>query len=417
MSYQEISQLIETSGKKIGLSKSGVEQIIEPQRIIEVSFPVKMDSGKTEIFKGFRVQHNNARGPYKGGIRYHQGVNLEEVKVLAGLMSLKTAVIDIPFGGGKGGVCVDPSKLSEQELKRLTKSYAKSISDCIGERKDVPAPDVNTNPTTMRWFRQEYEKATGQISPGVITGKAFKDGGIQVRDEATGLGGAAIVEEVAKSILGKNPKDVTVAIQGFGNVGNHLAHHLYHMGFKIVAIADIDGGIVHEDGLDYHQTLKEKKGGRKLPDICYCNVHGKSQDCFKVSPTEILESKVDILIPSAIGDQVTNKNANKIKAKVIVELANHPVTAEAEEILDKKGIVIIPDILANSGGVLGSYYEWRENVDGIKMEYEEAKTALIKKMKKACKEVLDLSKEKKTSPRQAAYILAISRIAKASKIS
>lgn len=416
MSYQEITDLIEEAGKKAGLKKSEISQIQEPKRIIDVTLPIKMDNGEIKIFSGYRVQHNDARGPFKGGLRYHSEVNLDEVKILAGLMSLKTAVIDIPFGGGKGGISVDPNRLSKRELKKLTEAFARSLADCIGERKDVPAPDVNTNPTIMKWFRSEYEKVTGQVTPGVITGKSFKDGGIKVRDEATGLGGAAIVEEVTKTILKKKPGDTSVAIQGFGNVGTHLAHHLYHMGYKVVAVADIDGGIMHEDGLDYHMTQKEKKSGVKLPDICYCDVHGKSKDCFRISSSEILETNVDILIPSAIGDQITAKNASKIKAKIIVELANHPVTGDAEPILNKKSVVIIPDILANAGGVLGSYYEWKENVDGDKMEYEEAKQALISKMKKACREVLNLAAEKKVSPRLAAYMLALKRIAKASKI-
>lgn len=414
MSYQEISDLIETAGKKNGLNKSEIEQIKQPKRIIELNLPVRMDSGKVKIFKGYRVQHNDARGPYKGGIRYHEEVNLDEVKILAALMSLKTAVIDIPFGGGKGGISVDPRKLSTRELKKLTEAFAKALADFIGERKDVPAPDVNTNPTIMKWFRAQYEKTTKQVSPGVITGKAFKDGGIKVRDEATGLGGAAIVEEVTKIILKKKPEETSVAIQGFGNVGTHLAHHLYHMGFKVIAIADIDGGVMHEDGLDYHATAKEKKRGCSLSETCFCSVHGKSDDCFKVGAIEVLETDADILVPSAIGDQITKKNADKIKAQVIVELANHPISADAEEILNKKGIVIIPDILANAGGVLGSYFEWQENVDGIKMEYEEAKLALITKMKKACAQVLALSADKKVSPRLAAYMLAVKRIAKAS---
>ncbi len=416
MSYQEITNLIEIAGKKAGLKKSQIEEIKQPQRIVELNLPIKTDSGEIKIFKGFRVQHNNARGPYKGGIRYHEEVNLEEVEILAALMSLKTAVIDIPFGGGKGGISVNPNKLSKKELKKLTEVFARNLADFIGERKDVPAPDVNTNPTIMKWFKAEYEKTTGQVSPGVITGKAFKDGGIKVRDEATGLGGAAIVEEVTKTILDKKPSQTTVAIQGFGNVGSHLAHHLYHMGFKVVAIADVDGGIMHEDGLDYHATFKEKKRGCKLSETCFCSVHGKSDDCFKVGASEVLETEVDILAPSAIGDQITKSNANKIKAKIIVELANHPVSDEAEEILAKKGTVIIPDILANAGGVLGSYFEWKENVDGEKMEYEQAKQALISKMKKSCREVLALSKSAKVNPRVAAYMLALKRISKASRI-
>ena len=368
---------------------------------------------KVKVFKGYRVQHNNARGPFKGGIRFHPSVNLEEVEVLAGLMSLKTALINVPFGGGKGAVAVEPRELSRGELKRLTQSFARAIYDVIGEQKDIPAPDVNTHPLIMKWFRAEYEKLTGQVSPGVITGKAFRDGGIKVRDEATGLGGAAVTDIAAREILKTKPHDITVAIQGFGNVGNHIAHHLYHAGYRIVAIADIDGGVVHEDGLDYHATYKMRENGRKLPQICCCNIHGPSDDCASVGAQELLESKADILIPAAVGDQITAKNAAKVKAKIIIEMANHPVSEKAEAILSQRGIVIIPDILANAGGVLASYLEWRENVEGIKLEYKEAKKYLIAKMRRAYREVTRGAKKDKVSLRQAAYMIAIKRIAAA----
>lgn len=415
MSYQEIKDQIIEAGKKLKIDSGTIDQISEPQRIIEVVLPVKMDNGEVKTFKGFRVQHNNARGPYKGGIRYHLGVNLDEVKILAALMSLKTSVIDIPFGGGKGGVIVDPKKLSTKELKGLTKAFAKAIADSIGEQKDVPAPDVNTNAEIMKWFRQEYERVTELKAPGIITGKKVSDGGIKVRDEATGLGGAAVILEIAKD-LNKKVEDITVAIQGFGNVGHHLAHHLTHMGFKVVAIADVDGGFMHEDGLDYHKTFeKVYKKGNRVCEACVCSVHGESTDCRSVTAESVLYQDVDILVPAAIGEQITKSNAGKVKAKVIVELANHPVTKEAETILDKRGITIIPDILANSGGVLGSYYEWLENTEGKKMGYEESVEKLIQKMKTATRETLKTAKKYHTSPREGAYLLSILRIAKALK--
>lgn len=414
MAYKEIEDLIFRIGKRSNLDKDKVAIIANPEREIKVSIPVKMDNGETKIFQGFRVQHNSARGPYKGGLRYHPCVNLEETRVLAALMSLKTAVIDIPFGGGKGGICVDPKKISKVELKRLTESFAEKIADFIGEKKDIPAPDVNTNPQIMKWFRKRYEKIVGKDTPGVITGKSYSDGGIRVRDEATGLGGAAVTQEVAK-ILNKKPQDITVAIQGFGNVGHHLAHHLYHMGFRIIGIADIDGGIMHEDELDYHKTYKDFSKGKKICQVCYCDIHGPSKDCKVVGAKEILESKVDILSPAAVGDQITKENAHKIKAKIIIEMANHPIDAEAEKILSQKGILIVPDILANSGGVLASYYEWRENVQGIKLSYEESVESLTDKMKKATRTVLELSQDQKISMREAAYMIALKRIAKAIK--
>jgi len=414
MAYEEIVDLIFRIGKQSKLDKDKVAIIANPEREIKVSIPVKMDNGETKIFQGFRVQHNSARGPYKGGLRYHPCVDLEETRVLAALMSLKTAVIDIPFGGSKGGICVDPKNISKTELKRLTESFAEKIADFIGEKKDIPAPDVNTNPQIMKWFRKRYEKIVGKDTPGVITGKSYSDGGIRVRDEATGLGGAAVTQEIAK-ILNKKTQDITVAIQGFGNVGHHLAHHLYHMGFRIIGIADIDGGIMHEDGLDYHKTYKDFSKGKKICQVCYCNIHGPSNDCKVVGANEVLELKTDILSPAAVGDQITKENAHKIKAKIIIEMANHPVDAEAEKILSQKGILIVPDILANSGGVLASYYEWQENVQGIKLSYEESVKSLIDKMKKATRTVLELSRDQKISMREAAYMIALKRIAKAIK--
>ncbi|PIT97480.1 glutamate dehydrogenase [Candidatus Berkelbacteria bacterium CG10_big_fil_rev_8_21_14_0_10_41_12] len=415
MSYEEIEGQIKSAGEKLKLDSSTIEQIYSPQRIIEANFPVKMDNGKVKIFKGYRVQHNNARGPFKGGIRYHEDTNIEEVKILAALMSLKTAVIDIPFGGGKGGVRVNPKEISQDELKRLTESFVKSISDFIGEKKDIPAPDVNTNAQIMKWFREEYEKITHQKAPGVITGKKLSDGGIKVRDEATGLGGAAVILEIAKQ-FSKPVKDITIVIQGFGNVGHHLAHHLAQMGFLIIAIADVDGGFMHEDGLDYYKTFKKvyhKKG--KICDTCYCLIHGESTDCKIVTAESVLYQQADILIPAAIGEQITIKNADKIKAKVIVEMANHPVTHDAEKILKKKNVLIIPDILANSGGVLGSYFEWIENTTDKKMTYKQSQEKLIEKMRRATHEVLKTAEKFSVTPRESAYLLAISRIAKAIK--
>jgi len=414
MQYQEVRNLIEDAGKKLNLPDDIIEQILEPQRIIEVNFPVKMQSGRFKVFKGFRIQHSNARGPYKGGIRYHEEVNLEEVKILAALMSLKTALIDIPFGGGKGAVVVNPKDLTNNELKRITHGFARAIADSIGETKDVPAPDVNTNSAIMKWFKEEYERVIGKKESGIITGKSVKDGGIKVRDEATGLGGAAVTQEIAKT-LGKPNKKITIAIQGFGNVGNHIAHHLYHMGFKIVAVADVSGGVTHEDGLDYHMTAKEKKSGKNISELCHCDIHGPSNDCGLVGAKDVLEENVDILIPAAVGNQITTDNADKIKAKIIVEMANRPVDEKAEKILAKKGVIIVPDILANAGGVLASFYEWNENVNKIKMGYKQAQENLIRQMKEATAEVLKLSKSKEVPMREAAYMIAISRIARTIK--
>jgi len=414
MEYAEIEKLIKAIGHKMKLSSDTMERIAQIDREITVSLPVKMDDGKIKIFSGYRVQHNSARGPYKGGIRFHTQVNLDGVRALAALMSLKTAVINIPFGGGKGGVAVDPRELSQGELKRLTEVFADKIADVIGAQKDIPAPDVNTNPQIMKWFLARYEKIIGRKEPGAITGKTVAAGGIKVRDEATGLGGAAVISEIAK-ILGKKPENTSVAIQGFGNVGNHLAHHLYHHGFCIMAIADVEGGTVHDDGLDFHKTAEKYHLGKKLCEICMCNIHGPSRDCGKVGAQEILEMKADILAPAAVGNQITAKNASRIKAKVIVELANHPIDNEAEKILNKKGILIVPDILANAGGVLASYYEWLENTQGKKLSYEKSVEALKDKMKKATREIWNLAKKEKVTMREASYLIAVARIAKVLK--
>lgn len=414
MKLKEVSNLIAKAGQSLKLSADILEQLLEPERVVEVNFPVKMRNGKFRVFKGYRVQHSNARGPYKGGIRYHEEVDLEEVKTLATLMSLKTALIDIPFGGAKGAVVINANSFNNREIKSVTHGFARAISEVIGENEDVPAPDVNTNSTIMKWFREAYEEMVGFREPGVITGKAVSDGGIKVRNEATGLGGAAVTQEIAK-VLKKRPREISVAIQGFGNVGNHLAHHLYHMGFKIVAVADVTGGITHEDGLDYHMTAREIKNGKNVCELCHCDIHGPSNDCGLVGAKEVLEENVDILIPAAVGNQITKDNANRVKAKIIVEMANRPVDEEAEKILEKNGILIVPDILANAGGVLASYFEWNENVNGIKMTYAEAKTKLVEKMKRATEEVLKLSKNKKISMREASYVIAVDRVARAIK--
>jgi len=414
MSFSQIHDLVEQASKTLELDKDLLSQIIKPNRVIEVNFPVRMDDGTVKMFEGYRVQHDNSRGPYKGGIRYHHEVDLEEVKVLAALMSFKTAIIDIPFGGGKGAVKVSTKNLSQNELKGLTESFASAISDSIGVNKDIPAPDVGTNAQIMSWFQKKYEKVTGKKEIGVVTGKPVAEGGIQVRDEATGLGGAAIVGEASK-ILGKKPAHVSVAIQGFGNVGHHLAHHLFEMGYRITGIVDIEGGFMHEDGLDYYGTQKNIVSGKKIHEKCFCAVHGPSDDCAFTSSEDLLTSDVDILVPAALGNQITKRNASQIKARIIVELANNPISAEAEKILDKKGIVIVPDILANAGGVLGSYLEWSENTGGPKLGYEKAQAYICKKMKAAYREVERTARERKISLRQGAYVLAVQKIAKALK--
>lgn len=412
-----------------------LEQLKKPQRIIDVTFPVKMDDGKMHVIHGFRVQYNNALGPYKGGIRYHQNVTLDEVKALSFWMAIKCAVAGVPFGGGKGGVIVDPKKLSPKELERLTRGYAAAIADCIGAHKDVPAPDVNTNATIMEWFVDEYEKVVNSSQLAVrsnkkeigerellatVTGKPVDQGGSEGRTQATGLGGYYVLEWVlSKLSIKREPlpnsdktqfAPYTVAIQGFGNVGYYMAKYLYEKGYKIVAVSDSKGGIYVPDGLNPETTLQCKKDKGYLAG-CYCV--GSVCDVSKGKPItneELLKLDVDILIPAALENAITAENAKDIKAKLILEMANGPTTAEADEILFKRNIPVIPDVLANSGGVTVSYFEWDQN---LKKEHWEEKAVFAKLqeyMRAAVDEVFATQQEHVTTYRNAAFICALSKI-------
>lgn len=401
---------------KLGKIPSLVLELLEkPNKEINVFFPVKLDSGKTEIFKGYRVQHNNWRGPYKGGIRYHPMVNLDEIRALALWMTIKCAVVDIPFGGAKGGVEVDPKKLSRSELESLTRAYIRAIASDIGPTCDVPAPDVNTNSQIMGWMRSEYQKVTHDGSCGVITGKDIREGGIEGREEATGLGGYLVLSSLTGKI--KMPKNSTVAIQGFGNVGSNIAKYLSENGFRVVALTDSKGGIYLRGGqFDVLAVEKCKKEGGKIAG-CYCansvcELGNKLKfDGRDITNEEILELPVDILIPAALENVITRKNATKIKAKVVLEMANGPTTGQADKILARRGVIVVPDILANSGGVTVSYFEWKQNKEGLKWERSKVVKELAKRMDKAFAGVWQIAQDKKVSLRQAAYILALERIA------
>jgi glutamate dehydrogenase (NADP+) len=391
----------------------------EPDRTVLVSLPVKRDNGKVEIFSGYRVQHNNILGPYKGGIRYHHNVSMDEVKALAFWMSIKCAVANLPLGGGKGGITVDPKTLSEHELKELTKVFARRIAPIIGPTVDVPAPDVNTNPMIMSWIVDEYERQVKNQNSkiklkdneirAVITGKPIEKGGSQGRTEATGFGGGYVLLETLKQ-LKKPIKDLTVAIQGFGNVGYHAALFLHQKGFKIVAISDSKSGIYRPKGLDPEEVLKKKKD-RGMVDHCYCvGSVCDMKHCKKISNESLLELPVDILIPAALENVISGNNANKIKAKYILELANGPVTDDADAILNKKKIIVIPDILANAGGVVVSYYEWFQNMKNLKWSKEKVFIKLKAQMETVTNDVLNAQKQYKVSLRDSAYIVALKRI-------
>lgn len=389
-----------------------------PQRIINVTIPVKMDDGSIRMFQGYRVQHNDARGPYKGGIRYHPQVSMDEVKALAFWMAMKCAVADLPLGGGKGGVIVDPKKLSAGELERLSRGYARAIADVIGPDKDVPAPDVNTTGQIMGWMVNELIKVRGvknkrekEKLSSTFTGKLIKDGGSEGREEATGLGGLFVLQAVLAK-LGKRGK-LTAAVQGFGNVGYNAARFLTQAGLKVIAVSDSKGGILVPDGVNPELTLDCKKKNGYLAG-CYCS--GSVCDLTKgkqITNEALLELPVDVLVPAALESVITKDNASKIKAKVILEMANGPTTPEADTILYKKGIPVIPDILANSGGVTVSCFEWEQNLKGQHWTKDSVNRKLKNKMESATDAIWRVSKKLKTDPRTAAFVVALSRILKA----
>jgi glutamate dehydrogenase/leucine dehydrogenase len=385
-----------------------------PYRTFQFSIPVKMDDNSWKVFEGYRVQYNNDRGPYKGGIRFHPQANIDEVKALAALMTWKTAVVNIPLGGGKGGIKVDPKKLSEGELERLSRGYVRAAKDFIGPDIDIPAPDVNTNPTIMGWMADEYSKLVGRPTPGVVTGKPLALGGSQGREAATGLGGFYLLQEVIKK-LKINPKKARVVIQGFGNVGYHFSRFAHKEGYKIIAVSDSRGNIFDKRGrgLDPKHIINTKEG-KGLASGCYCI--GTVCDCenyTRVSDKKLLEMPCDILVPAALENQITKENAGRIKAKVILELANGPVTSEADEKLHKKGIVVVPDILANSGGVTVSYFEWLQNIKNEYWTEKEVDKKLREIVTTAFNDVWKNKEKYDTDLRMASYVVAIQRVAEA----
>lgn len=386
---------------KVG-NMDNVDILRHPKRVVSVNFPVRMDNGKIRIFNGYRVQYNDARGPFKGGIRFHPQVELNEVKALAFWMAIKCATVDIPYGGGKGGVTLNPKEMSQNELERISREYIKAIHHIIGPEIDVPAPDVYTNPQTMAWMLDEYEKVKGKHQPGVITGKPLELGGSEGRGFSTAQGGAYILRHMMK-----NRKGMTVAVQGYGNAGSFMAEILHGWGYKIVAVSDSRGGVMSSEGLVPSDVLEHK---RKTKSVV--NFKGTKN----ISNPDILAADVDVLVLAALENQVTGKNAGDVKAKVVVELANGPTTPEADEILFKKGIAVLPDILANAGGVTGSYFEWVQNNYGYYWTEEEVLQRLEKKMIPAYEAVENTSKKFNCDLRTAAYILAINRIIDAERL-
>ncbi|HDG61582.1 MAG TPA: Glu/Leu/Phe/Val dehydrogenase, partial [Thermotoga sp.] len=350
--YEIFLEQLERASKVLKLKGDIVEMLKHPERVIEVSIPVKMDDGSIKVFTGWRSQHNTALGPTKGGIRYHWNVTKEEVMALSAWMTFKNAVMNLPYGGGKGGIRVNPKEMSEGEVERLSRTYIQRIYKYIGPEEDIPAPDVYTNPQIMAWMMDEYSKLVGKFSPGVITGKPLIVGGSKGRKTATARGGFFVLREALK-VRGERFEDMKAAIQGFGNAGSNAAIYLYEAGVKVVAVSDSKGGIFKEDGLPIPDVVKHKKETRSVIDF---------PGARNITNEELLELNVDILVPAALEDVITEENAPRVKARYILELANGPTTPEADEILTSKGVMILPDILANAGGVTVSYFEWVQNL-------------------------------------------------------
>lgn len=388
------------AAKKLKLKPNYFEILTNPKAIMTVSIPVKMDNGKTKVFTGFRIRHSDLRGPAKGGIRYHPTVTLDEVKTLAFLMALKNTVANVPYGGGKGGVIVNPKELSKGELERLSRGYISALGDFIGPDVDIPAPDVYTTPEIMAWMMDEYSKNHGYNCPAVITGKPIEIGGSLGRDVATAQGGVYVIQEAAQILKLHNPK---VVIQGFGNAGMTVAELLSAESYKVIGLSDSSTAIYNEKGLDVAKVIKFKKSKGELKGF---------KGVKHISHAKLLELKCDILVPAALENSITKKNASRVKAKLIVELANGPTTPEADKILHRKKVMVLPDILANSGGVIVSYFEWVQNKQSYYWSREQVLNRLRQKIVDAFHEVHARYGKYKTDMRTAALILAIERLAR-----
>ncbi|MBN2155863.1 MAG: Glu/Leu/Phe/Val dehydrogenase [Candidatus Lokiarchaeota archaeon] len=390
----------------LGVEENIYNFLSNPQQIVSVSIPVRMDNGKIEVFEGYRVLHSNARGPGKGGIRYDSKVDMDEVMALAMWMTWKCAVVNLPLGGAKGGVTCDPTKLSPREVEKLTRRFTSSIIEVIGPQIDIPAPDMNTGPQEMAWIMDTYSMGVGKTVPGVVTGKPIEIGGSLGRNSATGMGVSFMVRELAKRKK-IDLKKTTVVVQGFGNVGSWAAKTLNEWGAKIIAVSDISGGYYNPEGLNIEKMFEYVQKHRILENY-------PDKKVKKISNAEILELECDFLIPAALENQITAENAGKLKCKFIVEGANGPTTPEADKILFNKGIEIIPDILANAGGVTCSYFEWVQDLSALRWSLEQVNEELEKIMLDAFDQVYVMKEnKKKISFRLAAYLIAVQRVAKA----
>lgn len=408
--YDEVLAMLDQTANLLGLERQDYLSLKYPEREMKVSMSVEMDDGSFQVFEGYRVQHSSVLGPYKGGIRYHQCIDLSEIRTLAAWMTFKCAVVNLPFGGAKGGIKVDVTELSKSELERLTRAYTTSIYPIVGPDTDIPAPDINTNAETMAWFMDTYSSLRGEPTPAVVTGKPIELGGSLGRTDATGRGIMFMVREICKkhNLPFKNAR---IAIQGCGNVGRSAAKHLHMSGCKIVALSDVSGGICRDKGLDIEEILESLSG---RPERLLKDYH--SPDIRRIPREELLIQDVDILIPAALGHQITEEVAPHIKAKVIVEGANAPTTIEGDKILAKKGAIVVPDILANSGGIIVSYFEWIQNLYSFKWEEYDVNQRLETIMVEAFDKVWNEAEQHGVSLRQGAYLIALDRLITAIKM-
>lgn len=400
--FEATNEYFRRASSLIGLNQRVQSLLLNPYREIKVSIPIEREDGTLANFVGYRIQHNNSRGPFKGGLRYHHQVDAEEVKGLASLMTWKTAVVDIPFGGAKGGIACNVRDLSERDLEILTRRFVQQIQEFIGPTRDIPAPDVNTNAQIMAWIMDEYSRMEG-YSPAVVTGKPVELGGSPGREDATGHGCAIIIERYFRD-QGKSLKGIRFAIQGFGNVGSHLARYLEKLGASIIAVSDSEGGVFNPKGLNISvlwEYCKNQKTVAGFPEGTSLTSDGA------------LTLECDCLVPAALGGVITKENAFQVKAKVILEAANAPIDPEADEILEKNNVVIIPDILANAGGVVVSYFEWVQNLQSFRWALDQVNAELRKVMIKAYESVMQIATSKKISLRTAAFALGVGRVAKA----
>ena len=404
--FKIAQEQLDMAAKLLKLDPAIHSLLREPKRVLEVSFPVRMDNGQVKSFKGFRVQYNDARGPCKGGIRFHPQETLDTVKALAAWMTWKTACVGIPLGGGKGGVICDPKQMSRGELERLSRAYIDAIGMIIGPELDIPAPDVYTDPQIMAWMMDEFAKIRGYNAPGVITGKPIPLGGSQGRGDATARGAVYTIREATKK-LNIPLKGAAVAVQGYGNAGSYAAILLEEMGARIIAVSDSKGGVFNEKGLDPRAVLQHKQKTTSVVGFSGTKA---------ISNEDLLETQCDILVPAALENVITGKNASRINARIVAEAANGPTTPEADEILFRNKVFDIPDFLCNAGGVTVSYFEWVQNVYGLYWPVEEIHDRLDKIMTKAFNDVYDMHLKNNVNMRMAAYMLSVQRVAEAMKL-